>query len=137
VACNFWLAKMSAGPPPKHEMFPCQFALGVLPMHENPHRAASKRATHLRLVTGIMSGYSARGWPPFWKFVIDQLVKGYTCISLFKTLPVGKGKIVLGNMTSKYLEFFSHRLIYFSHVDNDQCCCVAIWFLNNQRFWFF
>jgi hypothetical protein len=61
---DFQSAKTSTRPPPKHDMFICQFALGpTLPMHGNPRWVALKQVTHLGLVVEIMSGGPRVGYP--------------------------------------------------------------------------
>jgi hypothetical protein len=60
-ACSFWLAEINTKPPPKHDMFLCQFALGpALPVRGNPCWAALKRVTHLQLVTEITLGINTK-----------------------------------------------------------------------------
>jgi hypothetical protein len=58
---GFQPAEMYVGPPPKHDMILCRFALRqLLPMHGNLRRITFKRAMHLRLVAEITSGGMSR-----------------------------------------------------------------------------
>jgi hypothetical protein len=64
MVCDFRSAKMNTGPPPKHDMFLCQFVMGpTLPMHGNPHWVALKRVMDLGLVIEIMLGGPRVGYP--------------------------------------------------------------------------
>jgi hypothetical protein len=56
VVSSFRLEETSAGPPLKHNMFLCQFAIGPTACAWKPTPAASEQVMHFRLVAEITWG---------------------------------------------------------------------------------